>query len=148
MAKMNFELRMLTRPEPPWVVTCQRGDSISSAAHELPGEDFVLVRIPGEDVKSLSAFYEYVSGVFGFPDYFGKNLNALIDCFEDQKMNGAAPLIMLFTDADLLLTEASVDALHGVLSAFGSIGERWSIDGSGVEWGVLPRGFLIILEYS
>ncbi|ASM02270.1 hypothetical protein BMF90_18065 [Serratia sp. OLHL2] len=39
------------------------------------------VKIDFAKIKTLDDFYTELSGLFGFPDFFGRNINALIDCF-------------------------------------------------------------------
>ena len=147
---MNSILPMLIKPEPPWVVTCQRGDALSSSFRaEEKNENFLLIEMCGEKIKSLSEFYELVSYLFSFPDYFGENLNALIDCMEDEKLETEKPLLIAISSAECMLIEDSTNTMHGVISTFNSIGERWSSNtGDGTEWGSPPRGFLVVFEYS
>ncbi|MCG8711046.1 barstar family protein [Brenneria sp. 4F2] len=38
------------------------------------------VKIDFAKIKTLDDFYNELSGLFGFPDFFGRNINALIDC--------------------------------------------------------------------
>ncbi|BES86841.1 hypothetical protein PEC302107_30640 [Pectobacterium araliae] len=38
------------------------------------------VKIDFAKIKTLDDFYNELSDLFGFPDFFGRNINALIDC--------------------------------------------------------------------
>ena len=40
-----------------------------------------IVKIDFSKIKTLDDFYTELSNLFGFPDFFGRNINALIDCF-------------------------------------------------------------------
>lgn len=141
---------MLFRPQPPWVVTCRKGDDLSlfCASTDIKDRGISVVEVPCGKIKKIACFYEVFSDRFQFPEYFGGNLNALIDCMEDEKSRDRIPLLVLLSDADDFLREESADAVHGVLSAFNTIGARWAEDGDGAEWGSPPRGFLVVLEYS
>ena len=141
---------MLFRPQPPWVVTCRKGDDLSlfCTSTDIKDHEISVVEILCENIKKISCFYEVFSDLFQFPEYFGENLNALIDCMEDEKSRDTIPLLVLLSDADDFLREEPADAVHGVLSAFNTIGTRWAEDGGGADWGSPPRGFVVVLEYS
>ena len=38
------------------------------------------IKIDFTRIKTLDDFYTELSSLFGFPDFFGRNVNALIDC--------------------------------------------------------------------
>lgn len=48
------------------------------------------VTIDSLEILNQSSFHSYFSDLFGFPDYYGKNMDAWIDCmtFLDDKESG------------------------------------------------------------
>ncbi|MDQ1343895.1 MAG: Barstar protein [Patescibacteria group bacterium] len=76
--------------------------------------------------SDADAFYDEASSAFGFPDYFGRNLDALADCLSDV----ATPcrIVWLHTDADKL----DADFRESVFAVFRENAE------SGVEFVVTP----------
>lgn len=40
----------------------------------------VLVRIDTSKIRDWTSFHDVFSGVFGFPDFYGRNMDAWIDC--------------------------------------------------------------------
>jgi len=43
----------------------------------------VLVRIPTSRIVDWESFHDVFAEVFGFPDWYGRNMNAWIDCLSD-----------------------------------------------------------------
>lgn len=39
--------------------------------------------IDGEDFNGVETFYDELSKIFAFPDYFGRNLDGIYDCLTD-----------------------------------------------------------------
>ncbi|MCE2957569.1 MAG: barstar family protein [Bacteroidota bacterium] len=42
-----------------------------------------VVKINGNKFTSWSAFHNFFAHEFGFPDFYGRNMNAWIDCMSD-----------------------------------------------------------------
>lgn len=42
-----------------------------------------VIILNAEKLKERAAAHEYLKKLFGFPDYYGKNLDALYDCLTD-----------------------------------------------------------------
>jgi hypothetical protein len=59
-----------------------------------------LVRINTELITDWNTFHEVFKIVFGFPDFYGKNMDAWIDCMSyiDQKEVGMTSFCLLKTD--------------------------------------------------
>ena len=56
-------------------------------------------------VRNFDDFYKRISDLFGFPDFFGKNVHALIDClfnlrYPDSRMTG-----FNISDSEYLIVE-------------------------------------------
>ena len=64
--------------------------------------------LDGEKVKSRRGLHKYLQRAFGFPDYYGRNLDALYDCLTD-----------LHEDVELEITHSSTLA-----ERLGSYSER------------------------
>jgi RNAse (barnase) inhibitor barstar len=146
---MNSFFSALCGSTPPWVVTCQEGDSLSETlrAVEQNTKEFFFASISGEKTNCISDFYSEFADLFNLPDYFGRNLNALIDSMEDEKITSKLPLVVVIRKAEKFLVDEPSEVLYGVLSAFNSIGVRWSFECSdGTEWDFPRRGFLVVLE--
>lgn len=47
-----------------------------------------IVEIDFSDIKDLKGMHHQLMQKFGFPDFYGKNVNALIDCWSDLRCEG------------------------------------------------------------
>ncbi len=53
--------------------------------------NILTVRLDGNKSRTLRAFYPRIAKALAFPDYFGKNLDALFDCLCDLSAIEPAP---------------------------------------------------------
>jgi RNAse (barnase) inhibitor barstar len=67
--------------------------------------------------STRDGFYDEVSAVFGFPDYFGRNLDALADCLGDIEK----PFRIVYEGAAKSETELG-DFFFGVVEIFAETG--------------------------
>lgn len=44
-----------------------------------------LVLLDGARMRDKASFHEALKAAFGFPDYYGRNLDALHDCLSEQR---------------------------------------------------------------
>jgi RNAse (barnase) inhibitor barstar len=49
----------------------------------ISNEDIVEIRLDASKFLSWKTFHSYFQRKFGFPDFYGKNINAWIDCMGD-----------------------------------------------------------------
>ncbi|AHG20350.1 hypothetical protein Z042_12425 [Chania multitudinisentens RB-25] len=63
------------------------------------------VKIDFSKIKTLDDFYTELSNLFGFPDFFGRNINALIDCFFSLRYPQDEMTKIHVTDSEYLLIE-------------------------------------------
>lgn len=107
------------------------------------------VEIAGHHSRDWRSFYAEVARVLGFPSYFGKNLNALIDCMRDEYCTSTSPLLLWISNAQSLLADEQAEELHALLRTLTYIAEEW--------WEGIPsiavdapyrRRLLVVLDYS
>ena len=146
----NYCFDVLVSISNPCIFACFAGDDVSTAIDVLREEGrAVVIAIEGNKAKNVESLYEQISIAFNFPDYFGNNLNALLDCMEDERSKDEAPLILRFIHADGLLSDENCTSFHGFISTFTAIGENWarSIE-EGEVWDSKSRRFALVLEYE
>ena len=68
----------------------------------LPETAFVAI-IDGAKTHTLRSFYPRVAKALVFPDYFGKNLDALFDCLCSLEVVGHTEIILLIQHVDSFL---------------------------------------------
>lgn len=71
-----------------------------------------IVKINTDDILDWDSFHDLFSEKFGFPDFYGRNMNAWIDCMEslDSPEDGMTS-IHVETGETLILTLKNVDSL-------------------------------------
>jgi hypothetical protein len=68
-----------------------------------------IVALPTKDISDWSSFHEVFATVFGFPDFYGRNMNAWIDCMTYVDDLGAG-MSTVTVAADELLVLSVADA--------------------------------------
>ncbi len=65
----------------------------------FPATTFV-VDLDGSKIHTLRGFYPRIAKAFIFPDYFGKNLDALADCLGSLEHVGSKHIVLFIRDFD------------------------------------------------
>lgn len=71
--------------------------------------DVFVAEIDGNKARTLRGFYPRVSKALFFPDYFGKNLDALFDCLCSLEVVGKQDIVLLIRNADFFLSKERED---------------------------------------
>ena len=105
----------------PWVVTTKK----PVTKQDIP-KDVLLLELNATLMTNLEDLYREFAAVFKFPDYFGKNFNALDECITDLEWLPADGYLLVIKNAEALLHKESHDVLEGLLSILVNAGEEWS----------------------
>ncbi|MEL6464325.1 MAG: barstar family protein [Pseudomonadota bacterium] len=62
-----------------------------------------IVEIDGDAIRSIDDFHDVFAAAFGFPDFYGRNENAWIDCMGDLD-NPSTGMTKVFVDPGKCLT--------------------------------------------
>jgi RNAse (barnase) inhibitor barstar len=62
-----------------------------------------VTEIDGKKARTLRGFYPRISKALLFPDYFGKNLDALFDCLCSLEVVGKQDIVLLIRNAESFL---------------------------------------------
>ncbi|GAA4309781.1 barstar family protein [Nibribacter koreensis] len=60
--------------------------------------------LKGENIADWDSFHKEIKHVLGFPDYYGENMNAWIDCVDE--MSEEEPILIQIENCKLLKTRA------------------------------------------
>lgn len=80
----------------------------SDTLKPFPSTTFVA-EIDGAKALTLRSFYPRIAKVLLFPDYFGKNLDALYDCLCSLEVTGRQEVVLLIRNYDLFLSKEKAD---------------------------------------
>ncbi len=91
-------------------------------------ESLAFFLIPGEDVTDKDQFLGRCAEALYFPDYFGKNWDALDDCLTDMSWHEAGGYLILFRNCDAFAVESPED-FETALQVFNDSAEFWREQG-------------------
>jgi RNAse (barnase) inhibitor barstar len=128
----------------PWVsISCK-----PITQQDIP-DDILLLKLDGSTMGTLEEMYQEFCSVFHFPDYFGKNFNALDECLTDLEWLPANGYLLSISNAEYFLGEETDDILEGVFSILNDVGEEWATPViSGQAWDREEMPFHTILEVN
>lgn len=149
---MNFKDHILSLDYPYCLGIYGENESVQSRVMEISIEEtgIWIVTLDGDRMQDLDSFYDAISSALNFPDYFGRNFNALSECLADLELElSVKGILILVRNASLLLAEENEDVLSGLLSIFNETGEAWSeaIE-EGEEWDRPARIFKTFLIFE
>jgi len=87
------------------------------AAPVFPSHVFVA-EIDGEKARTLRGFYPRIAKTLLFPDYFGNNLDALLDCLCSLEVIGQEEVVLLILNAQLFLSKEKAEKKSAALQVF------------------------------
>ena len=100
------------------------GQEIAQAAAHLSAAGFVVRVLDGATLDAKSALLDAIAAAFQFPGYFGRNWDALIDCWSDMAWLPAPGYICIILRADVL-ERTHQDILDVLRNVAGFVAERW-----------------------
>lgn len=113
--------------------------SVASLSRLAIERGFGVFVLAGRRIGDKTSFLAAASDAMGFPDYFGRNWDALDESIRDLAWVPATGYVLLF-DRFERFTHADLSAWETVLDVFRSAAEHWQRQG--VPFYVLPRGDL------
>ena len=77
-----------------------------------------VAEIDGAKARTFRSFYPRIAKVLLFPDYFGNNLDALMDCLCSLEVVGKQEVVLLITNAKDLLSREKKEKKEALLQVF------------------------------
>lgn len=87
------------------------------SAPDFPAHVFVA-EIDGAKARTLRGFYPRIAKTLLFPDYFGNNLDALLDCLCSLEVIGKQEVVLLIRNAQLFLSKEKEEKKAATLQVF------------------------------
>lgn len=88
---------------------------LTDSLPSIPPDAFVA-DIDARKARTLRSFYPRIAKIFLFPDYFGKNLDALFDCLCSLEVVGNQHIILVIRHAELFLDKEKPEKRQAALS--------------------------------
>ena len=143
---------VVTKIGSPWVVKTIMGENDflnSLLVGDVNEFDCGLFMFDARKMHSYSSFYDEMCEVMHFPDYFGRNLNALGECLSDLDWLGCDRYIIYIANADELLIQENEDDVEKLVELFEKIAQEWSNPVSlGEAWDRDAIPFHVILQIT
>lgn len=77
--------------------------------------DVFVAEIDGKKARTLRGFYPRIAKGLFFPDYFGKNLDALFDCLCSLEVVGKQDVVLLIRHAESFLEKEKAEKRSAAL---------------------------------
>jgi hypothetical protein len=110
--------RALKQQRPPGIYRFVSDASVDYMRDEAKNADWKFFVLNGSKIRDKQTFLEQIARVMKFPDYFGKNWDALNDCLTDLPRTSEKGFILLFESAEQFIKtspkewEVAVDILN------------------------------------
>jgi RNAse (barnase) inhibitor barstar len=80
-------------------------------AEEIPefGVETFMADLDGSKCKSMRGFYNQISRTLLFPEYFGRNLDALFDCLCSLEVTGRSEVVLVIRNYARFLEKENTD---------------------------------------
>ncbi|MEE1750994.1 barstar family protein [Streptomyces sp. SP18CS02] len=115
--------------EHPWAHHVDK-NSVPSVIAEAPQNAAAFV-LNGLSMRSDEALFVEFARAMSFPDHFGKNWAALLDCLEDMTWNPpASSFLLVVSDWAAVLSE-SRDDKSLLETTLQEVGSRWAMEAPG-----------------
>jgi RNAse (barnase) inhibitor barstar len=90
----------------------------------LKGKNTFIASIDGKLCNRLDFFLEEIGRVFNFPDYYGKNMNALNDCLNDLEWLQKENYILIINNFEFFFKENEDDKFY-ILKFLKDVSKEW-----------------------
>jgi RNAse (barnase) inhibitor barstar len=137
----------LTRRRPPWVVLTRRSDPwLNAETAELLEQGGCVFHLDGRELREPQALFAVFARELGFPGYFGRNWDALVDCLHDR--HDRTDSVVLIDHADGLLGADFLGIFVSVLCQ-AAWRANLQLDADGVpdpDWVAFALHFVFVLD--
>jgi RNAse (barnase) inhibitor barstar len=116
----------LKNVEKPWVVKIVGNIAllIDLLQKQIGKENLFILN--GLNMETYNGLYDEFAKVFKFPDYFGRNLNALDECLNDLEWLKINMIIIVVTNSNHLLCEEKDAGCETIIEILENAGSEWS----------------------
>lgn len=94
--------------------------------NELINKDYYVAILSGEECSNLKTFMEKASEAFKFPDYYGANINAFLECINDLDWLPKSNYALIVKNSNTFMsddTDANKQYVHDMLE---NISKEWA----------------------
>ncbi|MFD9636801.1 barstar family protein [Streptomyces violascens] len=141
-----------TEPRSPWVVVTQADDPwVRAETSKLREKRGRVFRLNGHELRDPASLFTAFARELSFPDYFGGNWDALVDCLHDWHGDDEAQgVVVVIEHADDLLSAEFLGLFVSVLCQ-AAWNANLQLDAEGAphdNWPALALHFALLLDHT
>lgn len=144
---MDF-INTLTKEVPPWIIeTSKTIDAFMLDINDVDLKDSIFI-FDGLEMQDFDGFHREISMTMRFPDYYGKNIDALQDCLSDLSwINNKKYIIFFIKNFEFFLKKEGKENIDSVILVLSEIAKEWSLPVTlGEDWDRESIPFHIVLS--
>jgi hypothetical protein len=142
---------ILTQAVSPWILFFEGSPgSAYEFAWRCADEGMTTRVLRGSKMCSEPALFDELGAALQFPDYFGENWPAAVECSADLAwMPAGEGYVLVITEADLVLSEEAPGQIGVLVKTLTGAAESWAVAVEDGEWWDRPAvPFHIVLQAS
>lgn len=113
------------------------------------GEEVDIFIFSGQKCLTIEDMYDLMSDIFDFPDWFGRNPQAMIDCMRAIPPKTRKALVLKVEYAFHFLSKESAEDLNEMLYFFSAMADEWAAGSKqGLPCDYDPKIFFLALEHK
>ncbi len=129
--------RALSQKQPAGIYRFDSNATVEFLRGEAENAGWKIYFLNGKTIRDKKTFLEQIARAIKFPDYFGKNWDALQDCLTDLQGIQVKGYVLVFESPERFI-KSSPDDWAVALDVFKSVIEFWQAQG--IPFYVLLRG--------
>lgn len=122
---IEIDIAPLMRPRPPWVLW-HVSESPAALTTRLLFSGCAWRSLAGSSMRTTDELFAEFHMALSFPEYFGRNWNALEDCLRDLAWWPAQAYVLVVTDASEILAAEASSEFSLMLRILRSVASQWA----------------------
>jgi RNAse (barnase) inhibitor barstar len=92
---------------------------------EFKEKNYFIAEIYGKECLSLNSFLDSIARAFKFPDYYGRNINALWDLIGDLSWLNESNYLLVIRESGFFLKDENENTRRDIYALLERIAEDW-----------------------
>jgi RNAse (barnase) inhibitor barstar len=124
-----MDVHSLFRTTPPylhlWTASPSDAYEFARSIQQAPGRQAIVRLIRGAKSRTAAGLFDEFGAALQFPDYFGENWDALLDCLRDLEWLTADAYLLVVTEGELVL-DREVKQFKTLVEVLAEAAEEWA----------------------
>jgi len=93
---------------------------------DLQNKGYYVAILFGAECKNLNTFIDNVAKLFHFPSYYGRNINAFLECINDLDWMPESNYALVVVDSELFMANDTKDNKLYVIDLLRKVSTEWA----------------------